>query len=141
MQTKPILTIGAVIIKDGNILLVKHTDSAGHQTGIYGLPAGKVDPGEEPKEACQREIWEEVGLTVELKDMERLPHPYVAEIEMKYGKRMFCWIVYKVHRFTGEIRPTEKEIPEWVALESLFTMNNLLTNVLDAVKDAREINI
>lgn len=30
----------------------------------FGLPGGKIDPGETPEEACAREVWEETGVKV-----------------------------------------------------------------------------
>lgn len=52
--------VSALIINDGRILAVSrktnHSD--------FGLPGGKLDPGESFKEALIREVMEETGLTV-----------------------------------------------------------------------------
>jgi len=34
-------TVAVLIIKDDEVLLVKHTEKAGYLTGIYGLPGGR----------------------------------------------------------------------------------------------------
>jgi len=48
--------------KREKILLTRRADN-----GQWCLPSGRVDPGESVSEACLREVWEETGLTVELK--------------------------------------------------------------------------
>jgi mutator protein MutT len=51
--------VGAVIRKDGRILLQQRADD-----GRWGLPGGAIDPGEAPARAVVREVYEEVGLRV-----------------------------------------------------------------------------
>ena len=49
-----------LIIKDGLILSV----SRRHDATKFGLPGGKLDPGETPEEAAKRETFEETGIKV-----------------------------------------------------------------------------
>ncbi|WP_026918033.1 NUDIX hydrolase [Gordonia shandongensis] len=60
---KPVLAAGAVISDaSGRLLLVKR----GHdpERGCWSVPGGHVEPGEAPKEAAAREVFEETGLRV-----------------------------------------------------------------------------
>ena len=52
----------AIFNTQGRILLTKRSDN-----GQWCLPGGAVDPGETVAEACEREVWEEVGLRVLVK--------------------------------------------------------------------------
>ena len=61
--TKPILGVGAVIVCDGKILLVKRGSEPGK--GKWSIPGGIVELGETVKEAIAREVEEETGLRVE----------------------------------------------------------------------------
>jgi 8-oxo-dGTP diphosphatase len=56
----PRVAAGALFLDDvGRILLVKPTYKP-----YWDIPGGYVEPGESPRAACQREIREELGLTV-----------------------------------------------------------------------------
>jgi ADP-ribose pyrophosphatase YjhB (NUDIX family) len=47
----------AVIVRDGCLLAIRHTDGEGIW---HSLPGGGQEPGETLTEACRRECWEEV---------------------------------------------------------------------------------
>lgn len=51
---------GAVVVRDGEVLLVKRADN-GAWTPITGI----IDPGEEPAQAARRELLEEAGVVGE----------------------------------------------------------------------------
>ena len=49
----------AVIVSDGKILAAKRKNE--RLGGFWEFPGGKLEPGETPKQACQREVAEELG--------------------------------------------------------------------------------
>jgi len=55
--------VGAVVHHGGNVLLLKRPKDD-FMGGIFELPSGKVEPGEKPDEALDRELKEETGLTM-----------------------------------------------------------------------------
>jgi len=68
MNEKRVLTqtfgvVGAILEKDGRILLVKENNTSHPDHGKWSHPAGWIDVGENPMEAAQREVLEEAGLT------------------------------------------------------------------------------
>ncbi|WP_433290930.1 NUDIX hydrolase [Actinoplanes sp. CA-030573] len=56
----------SAIVRDerGRVLFVRRGDN-----GRWSLPAGMVEPGEQPSEAVVREVWEETGVRVEIESM------------------------------------------------------------------------
>ncbi|MDH5793615.1 MAG: NUDIX hydrolase [Candidatus Bathyarchaeota archaeon] len=60
---QPIIGVGAVIIKDGKILLEKRKNEPGK--GKWSVPGGLVELGESVEQTVMREVEEETGLEVE----------------------------------------------------------------------------
>ncbi len=63
----PIVGVGALIVEDGRVLLVKR----GHPPlkGEWSVPGGAVEIGETLREAAAREACEETSLTVQVMDL------------------------------------------------------------------------
>ena len=60
----PSYTVGAICVierPDGNLLLVRSA-----YRDDWGLPGGLLDRGEEPAECARREVFEEIGMAIEL---------------------------------------------------------------------------
>ena len=55
-------SVGGVCIRDGKVLLARHTYGAGK--GMFIIPGGYVNFGEIPEETLVREYQEETGITV-----------------------------------------------------------------------------
>jgi len=62
----PVGALGVIFDGQGRVLLVEH---AFRTDFPWGLPGGWVERGEEPREAVARELREELGLDVEVKDL------------------------------------------------------------------------
>jgi 8-oxo-dGTP diphosphatase len=61
-RSGPIIVSAAVIIRDGRVLLSQRK-SGSHLAGAWEFPGGKVEPGEDPRAALERELSEELGIT------------------------------------------------------------------------------
>ena len=64
MHKNPALTVDAVIVKDGKIVLIKRKEEPFQ--GQYALPGGFVEYDETVEAALRREVLEETGLVVEV---------------------------------------------------------------------------
>ena len=60
---RPVVGVGAVIIEDGKILLVKRANEPNKNK--WSIPGGLVKVGETLHEALKREILEEIGVEIE----------------------------------------------------------------------------
>ncbi len=56
----PLVGVTAVVVRAGEVLVGRRRGALG--AGTWAFPGGKVDPGEHPRAAVVRELWEETGL-------------------------------------------------------------------------------
>lgn len=84
--------------------------------GMWSLPGGRLEPGETPEQAAEREILEEVGLRVW-----RL-HPIR---RMFLGEGRFVLQVFATEAFEGEIVVAADEISDhrWVRADDIAAMH------------------
>ena len=62
----PQIAVGAIVIRDDRILLVKRRKPPGK--GLWSIPGGRVELGETLKEAAEREVKEEAGVIIRAED-------------------------------------------------------------------------
>jgi acetyl-CoA carboxylase carboxyl transferase subunit beta len=67
MTDRVTVAVGAVIVQDGNLLLIQRAHDPG--AGRWAIPGGRVEPGETLAEAARREVLEETGLEVDVGDI------------------------------------------------------------------------
>lgn len=83
---RPIVGVGAVIINNGRVLLVKRARPP--LLGEWSLPGGAVELGETLRAAVEREALEETGLIVKATDvvevLDRIIHGEDQSIEYHY---------------------------------------------------------
>ncbi|MEK7186343.1 MAG: NUDIX hydrolase [Patescibacteria group bacterium] len=127
-------SVAVLIIEDNKVLLVKHAEKAGHLTGAYGLPSGRMNAGETEREAAVRELSEETGLKTKDEDLAEFNgNYYVAEIERKDGGEIkFGWRVFLCKNYSGEIKNSDETVPEWIEINNLENYN-LLPNIKNVV--------
>lgn len=67
-MTRQIHVVGAVIIQDGLVLCAQR-GGGGSLPGLWEFPGGKIEPGESPAVALEREIAEELDCIIEVGDL------------------------------------------------------------------------
>src|SRR5262249_62253069 len=88
--------VAALIVHDGKILVCQRTR---HQTMPlkWEFPGGKVEEGEQPRAALERELEEELGIEAEIgEEVARIQHDYRTggSVELRF---------YVVRRYRGEM--------------------------------------
>jgi 8-oxo-dGTP diphosphatase len=61
--TRPFLAVSAAIVRDGKLLVVRRARPPAN--GLFSLPGGVVELGEDLRAAVMREVAEETGMTIE----------------------------------------------------------------------------
>jgi len=114
---QPIIGVGAVIIKDGKILLEKRKNEPGK--GKWSIPGGLVELGESVEQTVIREVKEETGLEVEKPEHIDVVDNVVRDEngEIKYH---FIIIDYFVKLKGGTVKAaSDAEELKWVALDEV----------------------
>lgn len=111
-MTKKVVHVAVgVIYKDQQLFICKRPDDK-HQGGLWEFPGGKVEQAESVFAALQRELLEEVNLTVN-------GSKELMVIEHDYGDKCVRLDVHIVDDFTGVAHGAEGQQGKWVALSEL----------------------
>ncbi|NUP42773.1 MAG: NUDIX hydrolase [Streptomyces sp.] len=60
------LAAAVVMDEQGRVLLVRRSERERFLPGVWGVPCGKLEPGESPRDGALRELKEETGLIGEV---------------------------------------------------------------------------
>ncbi|CAN1492126.1 COG1051 ADP-ribose pyrophosphatase [Rhabdaerophilaceae bacterium] len=63
-RSVPVLAASIAVFRDGKVLLAKRGKAPA--LGLYSLPGGRIEPGEQMVDAVSRELAEEVGISARL---------------------------------------------------------------------------
>lgn len=93
----PKVAVALLVVNEGKILFVQRTNEP--YRGLWSLPAGFVDAGEDPVDAAVRECREETGLEVRVSELLDL----LSGQEHPRGAHLL--IVYRGEILSGILRP------------------------------------
>lgn len=116
---RPLVGVGAIIFRQGRILLIQRGREPAF--GKWSLPGGLVELGESLRDAVRREVFEEVGVAVEVKELiialDRVIHDENGRIEYHY-----VLLDYLCEWIQGEPRPASDVLDcAFVSMDALHT--------------------
>ena len=97
-----------LVFVDGKILLMKRQNS-GCDDGMYGLPSGHIEEGEDPLEGAVRETLEEIGITVTESEFLSVIYRTNKNIGQKCSKKDFVDFFFVCRSYCGLIKNMEPE--------------------------------
>jgi len=115
--SRPVLGVGAVIVHEGRVALIKRANEPFR--GVWSIPGGRVEWGEDSREAAVREAREETGLTVEASELLEVFESVVSD---QTNKVVYHHVVldYFCLVKAGELRAGEDASEaRWAKLEEL----------------------
>lgn len=119
--------VAALIMQKGKILVCQRTR---HQTMPlkWEFPGGKIETGEQPRDALRRELEEELGIDAKIgEEVARIQHKYKngGAVELRF---------YAVHEFQGELENRIFRDIQWADRKRLTSFDFLEAD-LELVKD------
>lgn len=127
----PIVSVGVVVIDGDEILLVRRRYEP--DVGLWTVPGGVVELGEEVEEAARREVEEETGVKVELLGLLDVVDKIVRD-EAGRVKYHFVIVDFLGRPLTRELRPSPEVMDAaWVKLRRLeggFPITDTLRRLL-----------
>jgi 8-oxo-dGTP pyrophosphatase MutT (NUDIX family) len=131
-SAKHVAAVAVLVIKDGQVLSLRralHKDAA---PGVWEALSGRVEPGEDPLEAAQREVLEECGLEVRIET-----RPWTAYAADRAGEPMVV-VVYRAAYLSVEVMLSdEHDAYAWRTADA-FASSTPLTALSEAVRSALE---
>jgi len=116
--------VAALIVKDGKLLVCQRTR---HQTMPlkWEFPGGKIEEGEQPRDALRRELEEELGILATVGDeVKRIQHEYpnggMVELRFYVVRQYEREIENRIFRDMQWAEP--KELPKFDFLEADLTL-------------------
>jgi 8-oxo-dGTP diphosphatase len=125
-----VLVVAGVIERDGKILIAQRRRGGRHELK-WEFPGGKVEPGEEPHAALERELREELAIEATIGEemaREQVAYP---------GRRRIELIFYRVTEFQGEPQNLDFEQIVWAARDELQSYDFLEGDLPFVTKLAR----
>ncbi|RLG09149.1 MAG: hypothetical protein DRN68_02250 [Thaumarchaeota archaeon] len=135
--SQPIPAVGAFIIRDGKILLIRRAYEP--CAGKWSVPGGTIKLGETTIDALKREVFEELG--VKLKSMKLLDiYDYISRDEDGKIKYHYVIIDFLVNPESFEIKPSSEILEyEFFARDEALKMVDLVSSVRVVIERHPEI--
>jgi len=120
---------GIILDNQERILLAKRA-SHQHQGDKWEFPGGKVEAGEDAREALSRELKEELSIDVAPQDCRLFQH-----VSYDYPDKQVSLRFYIIHRFQGIPEGMEGQPLEWVFAQQCadYTLPKANQPVMDAL--------
>lgn len=125
-----VVAVAAMIVREGRVLALRRAPDNLAGPGLWETVSGRVEQGEQPREALAREIVEESALEVELES-----RPWTAYAGRRRDQPMVV-ILYRARYVAGEVTlSAEHDAYAWLSAAE-FAERSSLRPLCDAVASA-----
>lgn len=113
LKTQTLIEVSAGLVFRNGLLLITQRRAKDHLGGLWEFPGGKRE-GNESDEAClRRELREELGIDVEVKEL-------IESIQHDYPEKSICLKFYRCALLNGEPKLLACDAVVWVNADQLL---------------------
>jgi 8-oxo-dGTP diphosphatase len=117
---RPIVGVGAVVLRDGAVLLVRRAQEP--CKGEWTFPGGMVELGETTRHAAERETLEETGIRVRAGEVLEVVDSIVRDAEGR-AQYHYSLIDFLCEAVSGELTPSgDVDAVRWVPIAEALRM-------------------
>lgn len=106
--------VAAGVVVENQRVLLSQRSAGTHLAGAWEFPGGKVEPGENPRDAVKRELREELDIDVHVGE--------ILDVAFhEYGEKAITLLFFEAHRTqtSGEPRAVEVAAVKWAEATEL----------------------
>lgn len=103
--------VAGAVVRDGRVLVARRGPTQ-QLAGLWELPGGKVEPGESDATALARELGEELGIVVDVREL-------LAESLHDYPRTRVRLVAWHCRLLGGEPVLTEHDALDWLEGDAL----------------------
>ncbi|MCQ2253987.1 MAG: (deoxy)nucleoside triphosphate pyrophosphohydrolase [Bacteroidaceae bacterium] len=111
---KTINVVAAIIVREGKVFATQR--GYGEWKDWWEFPGGKIEEGEDPKDALRREIQEELATEIEVGKL-------LTIVEYDYPKFHLSMQCFVCSVIAGKLSLLEHEAAKWLAKDELHSVN------------------
>ncbi len=127
----PLIVTAALIVHDGKVLVTKRRPDTPYPD-LWEFPGGKLEPSEDPRDGIVREIFEELGMEVEIVAVHDV-------IFHRYPERDVLVLVYRCRWLSGNPRDLEVAAHRWMTPDTLPKLDFLPADIPLVERLAQEL--
>lgn len=113
-MAKLVLVAACALIDPGGNVLIAQRPPEKQMGGLWEFPGGKLEAGEGPEQALIRELQEELGITVQAKDL--TPLSFASH---SYADFHLLMPLFICREWQGALTPKEHTALQWVRAKDL----------------------
>lgn len=110
-MNNPVVVAAGLLFQSGKLLITQRPPGR-HLAGLWEFPGGKCEPGETLPECLQRELHEELGVVVNVREC-------VETLEHTYPEKTVQLSFYRCALVIGEPEGREGQSIKWVGSDEL----------------------
>lgn len=129
VRFKLIISVYLLLIKDRKVLLLRRYNT-GYEDGHYGLPSGHLEENESVTNALSREVKEEIGIKLNLKNIQLVHVMHRKEEDIRVD------LFFTTKKYQGEPKnaePKKCDDLRWAPLKNL--PQNTIPYIAKAIKN------